>query len=484
MNQKPANLVLILSDQHSRDAMGCQGHPVVKTPNLDQLAARGTRFQNAYVNCAVCVPSRASLLTGRYVHDVRCWDNGLPYDGSIPGWSHRLKEQGFRCDSIGKLHFRSTDDDNGFCQEIEPLHVVDGIGDVLSCIRENPPHRDSRPGLLEAKGGESTYLSYDIRNAENAVSWISEHAKDVGPWVLFVSMVCPHPPFIGPPEWFDRYLKDDLPEPPQGQPETWPTHPAITRYRDFFNLGKPLGSNEARRVQAAYYASISHLDAQIGRVLGALSRHNLRDVTRVIYTSDHGESLGARGLYGKFTHYEEASAVPMILTGPGVPTKKVVHTPVSLVDLHPTVLAAVGAAPVKEDAELPGESLWAIARGPERDRTVFSEYHAVGSRHGNYMLRDTRFKYIHYLHEPPQLFDLIADPQEQIDLADLPRYRPTLKNMESRLRSLLDPEAVDVLAKADQQARVESLGGKDQVLQRGTFTNSPAPGEEAKFIPY
>ena len=127
---EPTNLLFILSDQHSRDAMGCQGHPLVQTPALDRLAAGGTRFQNAYVNCPVCVPSRASLQTGRYVHDVRCWDNGIPYDGSVPGWGHRLREQGHRVDSIGKLHFRSAEDDNGLGEEVEPLHVVDGVGDV------------------------------------------------------------------------------------------------------------------------------------------------------------------------------------------------------------------------------------------------------------------------------------------------------------------------------------------------------------------
>ncbi len=478
---EPTNLLFILSDQHSRDAMGCQGHPLVQTPALDRLAAGGTRFQNAYVNCPVCVPSRASLQTGRYVHDVRCWDNGIPYDGSVPGWGHRLREQGHRVDSIGKLHFRSAEDDNGLGEEVEPLHVVDGVGDVLSCIRDDPPLRDARPGLLEAGGGDSSYLRYDVRNADNAKRWLAEHAGDDTPWVLFLSLVCPHPPYIGPSEWFDRYLAADLPEPPQGRPEAWPHHPALDYFRRFFNLDEPLDEVAARKVQAAYLAACSHLDRQIGRVLDTLAVLGLADDTRIVYTSDHGESLGARGLYGKFTHFEEVAAVPMILAGPDVPVGKVVSTPVSLVDLFPTILEAVGARPTEEDRDLPGASLWGIARAPDRDRTVFSEYHAVGSRHAAYMLRDARYKYLHYLNDPPQLFDLSADPQELTDLAGLPEHRGRLEDFEARLRSLLDPEAIDALAKADQRARVEAFGGEAAVRRRGAFTYSPTPDEAAVF---
>ena len=478
---EPHNLLFLLSDQHSRNAMGCQGHPVVATPNLDRLAAAGTRFENAYTNCPICVPARASLHTGRYVHEIRFWDNGSPYDGSVSGWGHRLNAQGFRADSIGKLHFRSEEDDNGFAEEVEPLHVVGGVGDLLSCIRDAPPFRDFRPGLLEARGGDSSYLRYDVRNADNACRWLSEHAGDRTPWVLFLSFVCPHPPFVGPPGWFDRYLAADLPAPPQGRLEDRPDHPALDYFRRFFSLDEPPDDETARRVQAAYYGACSHLDSQIGRVLEALGGLGLADSTRVIYTSDHGESLGARGLYGKFTCYEESVGVPMILAGTGVPEGKVVRTPVSLIDLFPTILEAVGARQVEGDSDLPGESLWEIAGAPDRDRTVFSEYHAVGSRHAAYMLRDAIFKYVHYLNDPPQLFDLSADPQELVDLAGEPEHRGRLRAFEARLRSLLDPEAVDALAKADQRARVEAFGGEEVVRRRGAFTNSPTPDEEVVF---
>ena len=125
----------------------------MQTPHLDALAARGTRFQNAYTNCPFCVPSRASLATGRYVHQIGYWDNGPPYDGTPVSWHQRLREQGFCCDSIGKLHFKGQDADHGFSEEIEPLHVVDGVGDVLGCIRDQPPFRDKHGELGRAGRG-------------------------------------------------------------------------------------------------------------------------------------------------------------------------------------------------------------------------------------------------------------------------------------------------------------------------------------------
>jgi choline-sulfatase len=138
---QPANLLFILSDEHSRRVLGCYGHGMIRTPNLDRLAASGVRFTDAYTNSPICVPARAALHTGQYVHKIRFWDNAIPYDGTVPSWAHRLRDAGHEVTAIGKLHFRSADDDNGFTEEIMPLHVVDGIGDPLGWLREPLPVR-------------------------------------------------------------------------------------------------------------------------------------------------------------------------------------------------------------------------------------------------------------------------------------------------------------------------------------------------------
>jgi choline-sulfatase len=159
---KPANLLFILSDEHSRRVLGCYGHQMIRTPNLDRLAAGGARFTDAYTNSPICVPARASLATGRYVHQIRFWDNAIPYDGSVPSWHHRLREPGHEVTSIGKLHFRSEADDNGFTEEVMPLHVVDGIGDPMGWLRNPLPVRKASLRLANDAGcGDSSYQQYD-----------------------------------------------------------------------------------------------------------------------------------------------------------------------------------------------------------------------------------------------------------------------------------------------------------------------------------
>ena len=478
---KPANLLFILSDQHNVNVMGCSGNEAARTPNLDALAARGTRFANAYTNCPICVPARASLATGKYVHQIGNWDNAFPWDGSPRGWGHQLKEQGFHVTSIGKLHFRSAEDDNGFSEEIDPLHVVEGQGDLLSCIRDEPPTRNNRHSIEGAGPGDSTYLRYDASNTAHALDWLNRHAQDERPWVLFLSLVCPHPPFIAPPEYFARQDVAALPLPPLWQESEWPQHPVLQGMRRFFHYEQPFNEATLRQLLATYYAVCEYVDDNIGHVVRALGELGLNDRTRVIYSSDHGESLGARGIYGKFTMYEESAAVPLIMAGPEVPAGKVVQTPVSLLDLAPTVLEGVGAAPNSWSAQLPGDSLWTLMQQENHERSVFSEYHAVGTPHGYYMLRDLRYKYVHYVNAPPQLFDMQNDPWELQDLAQLPEYQTVLAERERRLRSLLDPEAVDAQARADQRTRIEAFGGEAAVRARGTFTNSPVPGEAPGF---
>lgn len=211
---RPKNLLFILSDEHRRDIAGCYGNDIVRTPTLDRLAKRGTRFTNAYTPCPICVPARACLATGRQAFQMGVWDNAHPYHGEIPSWGHRLKAAGHRVDSIGKLHFRSADDDNGFTEEILPLHVVDGVGDLLGLIRDPPAARGNMPALArEAGPGESSYTAYDRRIADAACDWLAARAqeKEGKPWCLFVSFVLPHFPLIAPEEFFALYPLEKMP---------------------------------------------------------------------------------------------------------------------------------------------------------------------------------------------------------------------------------------------------------------------------------
>lgn len=479
------NVVFIMSDEHSRRVLGAYGNSIVRTPNLDAMAARGALFESAYCNCPICVPSRASFATGRHVHSIGCWDNAFPYRGIPPSWGHRLHERGHRCDSIGKLHYRGSDDPNGFDNEILPLHVLNGEGDIQGMLRRPPPTRESTRQLAgDAGAGDSTYLNYDRNIRDEAIRWLKKAAleRHTKPWCLFVSFVCPHFPLVAPPEFFNLYDRAKLPLPRLRNPADFPDHPVLRKLREVQNYDDHFRDEEHVRIAlAAYYGMVSFLDDNIGRMLRTLDEVGLAEDTLVIYTSDHGDNLGTRTFWGKSNMYEEAVGVPLILKGPGVSAGQRIATPVSLIDAYPTIITAVGESLTADERALPGRSLFDIIDNAGGDRTVFSEYHAVGSLTGIFMVRFGRYKYVHYEGYRPQLFDLESDPMETRDLVLEGGHEMTIAEGEHRLMAICDPVQVSQRAFDDQERRIHSFGGRDAVLKRGSYPYTPAPGEAARY---
>ena len=479
----PLNLLLITSDQHRRSAAGCYGHPLAHTPNLDALAGRGVRFDTAYCNFPICVPSRASLASGRYAHELGVWDNAAPYTGQRPSWGHRLTEQGHGVTTVGKLHFRRPDDDTGFPDQRIPMHVKEGVGDLYGSLRPDVPRqRNYLNTAANPRVGESEYMRYDAATTRQAIDWLAAEAREhQAPWCLWVSYTLPHSPFVASAEDIARYPLEDLELPVNFRSPDWPHHPHIEYIREqrIQSPNEQLDETLVRRTIATYLAMCTYLDHQIGAVLAALTDQGLENSTRVIYTSDHGEMLGDHGMWGKNLMYEGASAVPFLMSGPDIAPGRVVPQPISLVDLFPTIVDAVGASLTQADADLPGWSLWPAAHGdPLPERTIFGEYHASGCREAMYMLRDTTHKYVHHVGDPPQLFDLTTDPTETRDLAADPHSAPLLERFERHLRAIVNPEAVDHAARADQARRIEAAGGLDVITSRGPIAGgTPAPNQ-------
>ncbi len=476
---RPTNVLFVFSDQHSRRVLGCYGNPVVRTPTLDGLAAAGTRFASAYCQTPICVPSRASVATGRWAHAVDSWDNATPYVGrEAPSWGHRLTARGHRVTTIGKLHYRKVDDPSGFPDQRVPMHVLEGVGDLYGLLRGDMPVRpESRTQVLEARAGESEYIRYDRAIAAEAVRWLREEAPEQrSPWCLFVGFVTPHFPLVVPDAYWTLYRPDALPLPVQYAPEQWSRHPVLELKRRQEALDVPFDEATIRNAMRAYYGLVSFLDEQVGRVLAALRDAGLAADTRIIYSTDHGEMLGEHGLWWKSAMYESAVAVPLIVAGPDVPAGGVVRTNAMLVDVFPSILEAVGVGPAPEDRDLPGTSLWRLAGEADRPRTAFSEYHAIFSPSGIFMVRDARYKYVHYVGYPPQLFDLAADPEETRDLAGDPGAADALAACRQALQAICDPDAVDRRARADQQRRLDAGGGAAAVLAAGVkIPYTPAP---------
>ena len=474
---KRRNLLVIMSDEHQARAMGCAGHPFVQTPNLDALAARGMRFTDAYTPSPICVPARASFASGRYVHVNRLWDNAMPYTGQPKGWGHALQRAGVPVDSIGKLHYRSEEDPAGFDTEHIPMQVVDGVGMVWASIRKED-ERIQPPGggrmLGEYIGpGHSKYTEYDKAVTQRTGQWFAERAatNDARPWCLYVGLVAPHFPLIVPQEFYDLYPLDRLPEVKLHPDNGYARHPWVEKQNAGMDSESRFHDAEERlRAMASYYGLCSLLDHNVGQILTALGEAGFGDNTTVIYTSDHGDNLGARGLWGKSNLYQESVSVPLIMAGPDVATG-VCDTPVSLLDISATIPAHFGAAFSGD-----GASLAKIAAAPtDPDRPVLSEYHAAGAVSGAFMLRKGRWKLNYYVGFAPELFDLQADPEELQDLAGDPGHAETLAELEHALRAIVDPEAADARAFADQADLIARYGGRAAALKLGAPGATPPP---------
>ena len=480
------NMLVIMSDEHNPKVMGCAGHTIIRTPNLDALARRGTLFQSAYTTSPVCIPARAGFACGKYIHQIGFWDNADAYDGTVPSWHHVLRERGHCVASIGKLHFRLAGEDHGFTEEYIPMHIIDGKGDLMGLVRENLPKRGGAKKMAAMAGpGESPYTLYDKQICSRAQVWLHEEGSKSSdkPWVLFVSFVAPHFPLTAPPEHYYRYAQQYLPMPKLYAREQRPDHPYLTDYSKSFCYDDYFVSEQdVRRAVAGYFGLVSYLDENIGKVLLALDEAGLASNTCVMYTSDHGDNLGARGLWGKSTMYEEIAGVPLIMAGPRVPVGARIATPVSHVDAFPTILDAVGVDFAQVNDSHPGYSLFDVASGLRPERTVLSEYHGMGSTTGAFAIRVGRYKYVHYAAYRPQLFDLETDPEEINDLGVNVSYSNVLTECRKRLYALCDPEEVDRRAKARQAELLALHGGRDAVIQRGDLGFTPAPGFASDFL--
>ncbi|MEQ9329560.1 MAG: sulfatase-like hydrolase/transferase [Rhodospirillales bacterium] len=480
------NVVFIMSDQHQGKASGCYGHDFVRTPNIDSLAESGTLFSRAYTSSPICTPARAALATGQYIHRNECWDNGHPYDGRPKSWHHMLREHGVPTTSIGKLHFRSEADDTGFETQIIPMHAVEGVGELRGCIKRPMTKPMTASHVMTDIGpGDSPYIRYDLDIAERSCAWLrSQAAKPDGkPFVGFISFVCPHPPHLAPREFYDIYARIRIPEPKAYAPES-PVHPWIALQRNQQNYNDFVTPETWPVLMKSYYGCISYLDQNIGKVLKTLEETGLRNNTFVIYTSDHGENLGARRMWGKCNMYEEASNIPMIISGPGIPPGETNLTPVTLIDVAPTMLDAMNLPGVAEANNLPGISMIELAKtGGNPERVAFTEYYAAGAETAAFMLRRGKFKYIHYVDFEPELFDLDTDPEELANLCSDPAYRNRIQEFEAILRGIVDPEAVNEAAYLSQCRKVAAAGGREAIIARGKYQVSPPPGEPIVWVP-
>lgn len=461
---RPPNVIVIMTDELRRDTLGCYGHPQVQTPNIDALAARGLRFNAAYTPSPICVPARAAIATGRYVHETGHWCNAMAYNGHPDSWHHHLRDAGRDIPSIGKLHFRGPEDDTGLSESIEPLFVAGGEGWVHGLLRD-------RDDLLDATGfarhigpGDDAYTRYDEKVCTATEDWLCT-PRDA-PFGLYVSFLRPHYPLTCPREFYDLYDPAQLPLPRARAPKDGTDHPVLAHMARACAYDAPFDDDMRRVAVASYYGLCSFVDHMVGRIVKVLEDTGQIDKTVLIFTSDHGECLGDRGLWTKMVMYEEAVSVPLIIAGPGI-TPGLRHDPVSLIDLYPTVLELAGIdAPATPHAR-------SLLAAPDPNRTILSEYHDYGAPVGMFMARHDRWKLVAYPGYASQLFDIVADPSETRDLGQDPAFAQVVADMTARLTAITDPAKTNARALSEQAARIDELGGRDAILARQNYDHSP-----------
>ena len=453
MSKQPVNVVLILADQLRADCLGCYGNPVIKTPNIDALAASGTRFSRTFAVHPQCVPSRSALMTGRYPHTNGAISNHTAMAENETTLGERFIAAGYRSIGVGKLHLFDQKEKASFTDT-----MLSG-GQHSEATSPECLHKDYKAWLKENGYWEIAEKAYAIHGTDeywenfqanvNPIpaeafidSWVGDRAvayiqNQSEPFFMFVGLPNPHMPFDCPEPYASMYDPADMPVPRSfldlDLSDKPPIHAAFRRSGRRVNY-ENMDELHLRRAMALYYGATTLVDDQVGKVMNALSGRGLLNHTVVAFCSDHGELLGDFGMLTKSVDefpmlYDCGLGVPLVIRTPGSGQGRVCDDMVELIDLCPTLLeyAELDIAP-----EIQGQSLCRALVGgaPPRRKYVFAESGAVK------MLRGDRYKLVHYPGQSyGELYDLKSDPYEMSNLYEREGYAAIRETM---TRALLD----------------------------------------------
>ena len=473
------NILLMISDQHSKYHIGAYGDPLVRTPHLDQLAENGTRFTSAYCASPVCVPSRMSFMTCRMPSANRVWNNNHLLHSGIPTWAHAMGLAGYETSLIGRMHFNGHDQRHGF--ENRPLGEygathpgADRQGAPLFKSISTATTGQNRTAVEVAGRGYGSYHVFDEMVAERTSAYLRDKAQNPGdrPFAAVAGFLLPHCPFIAHKELFDYYYdRVDIPQHTPNEPG------AIRKFKQLRGLYPPLDEERIRVARAAYFGMCEYLDLQIGCILQTLRETGLDRNTLVIYCSDHGEMAGEHGCWWKSSYYEGSVGVPFIASLPGVIAPNAESNQIcNLMDIGPTLLDIADGDPMPD---IHGHSLWPLLA--ERDagdhpNETFSEHLGI-ERTPSCMIRTGPWKcYTYHDDTAPVLYNLEDDPDEMHNLGSDPNYEHIRTRLVSRIFEHWDPEHVlRECADIDRDIRLITRWG--QAIQPTLLDSVPVPDD-------
>ncbi|UWQ90535.1 choline-sulfatase [Rhodobacteraceae bacterium M382] len=466
MSARP-NILFIQVDQLTASALRAYGDQICHAPTLDSLAAGGVVFENAYCNFPLCAPSRFSMATGQLCSTVAAYDNAAEFSAEIPTYAHYLRAAGYQTALSGKMHFIGPDQFHGFEKRLTADLYPGDFAWVPNWEHEgkrdtNDPRAVRIAGICE----RSVQIDYDEEVTFKAVQHIFDMARsdDDRPFFLQVSYTHPHEPYLCRKEFWDLYQDVEIPMPRVGALPEQDHDPHSARLlRDFGMLGIQFSDEDVGRAIRSYYGSISYIDSLVTRVLDALKSTGADQNTAIIFTSDHGEMLGERGMWFKKHFFEKALRVPLILSAPWITPQRVSELS-SLVDLLPTFNGIAGITAEAEPLE--GVDLTTlIDRGnPSPGRTVYAEYLAEATPVPIFMIRQGAYKFISSSHDGPMLFDVDADPDERTNLAHNPEHSDLLAEFTRQVSEKWDEAALtrDILLSQKRRAVVRAAMGQGQ----------------------
>jgi len=463
------NILLVMADQLAAPFLSMHGGPAV-TPSLDALAARGTTFTSAYSNSPLCAPARFLMMSGQLNSKIGAYDNASELPASVPTFAHHLRAAGYQTSLVGKMHFVGPDQLHGFEERLTTdIYPADfgwtpNWGDPDGRFDWWFHNMDSvvNAGLADV----SNQLDYDDDVAHHAIRKLRDLARtrDSRPWMMTVSFTHPHDPYVARQGFWDLYDHDTIPMPLVERPDDGDLDPHSRRLHHVIGADDAdVTDEQIRNARHASLANISYVDRHLGALLDVLDRHDMADDTVVVFTADHGDMLGERGLWYKMCYFEHACRIPMIVRTPSSTVGTVVDSHVSLLDVAPTLLDL---ARVEPPAVMDGASLLPLLGGTgEPDRAVVGEYMGEGAIAPIFLIRRGPWKFVWSQPDGAQLYDLDADPHELTNLVGDPDFTDVLADFTAELLGRWNPEAIEVEVRLNQEARALV----DRALRQGRF---------------
>ena len=467
---KKTNILIIMADQLAANALSMYGNKVCKTPNLDNLATYGTVFENAYSNNPVCVPSRASMLSGHLTPEIAVYDNANELASSMPTMAHYMRSLGYETFLSGKMHFIGPDQLHGFNErlttDVYPANF-DWIGN-WSAGASYVPSGTALNGVVEAGPCIRTMQEdYDDEVEYQSLKKIYDLARNINqnPFFGIVSFTSPHTPFNVSQKYWDLYENKNILLPEVG--------PIPFDELDYFSKSLFFAHGRHRHTitdehilntRRAYYGMISYIDEKVGRIVQLLEDTNQKDNTAIFFVSDHGEMLGERGMWFKQCFWEWSAHVPMIASIPGFLQGNKSRVITSLVDLLPTIIDIGNTDRVPVEVEnLAGKSLipFFSDAGHSLDSFAISDYYHIGPCVPTRMVRKNNLKLIYTHGHPHLLFDLKNDPNELKNISIDKKYELELKDLLQICMQNWDPDqlTLDIVKSQKRRLLMKNLPG-------------------------